>query len=394
MKSIKIILIGMLCTFLVTCNKNEDDDSGGSNNGLKSGQIEIKADPDKDNKISFYATAKKITIDWGDGKVDEFTPNGIKREFVHEYPNQNSQNVSFATESITDFSCGKGTFRELRFGKCTELEEINCSNQQLTVLDVRGALKLKYLYCELNLLTELNIKNAVASLEVLSCTGNSLKTLDVSGASKLKSLNYDGYYNLVKLEELNVKGCTALTYLECRFNQITQLDVSKNTALTSLYCSGNKLAQLNVSNNEILKELSCGGNQLSHIDLSKNTALTTLFCGIFDDYHGRLGQFYNDGNKLTQLDLSNNTELTLLSCSVNQLTQLNLSNNTVLFFLDCMSNKFSDSALNALFESLPDRPQNARGNIWFWSNPGAPTLDTYYCDVSIFLRKNWYPYLQ
>ena len=194
----------MLCTFFVTCNK--DDDTGGSNNGLKSGQIEFKAYPGEDNKISFNAKAKKITIDWGDGIINEFTPNGIEREFVHEYTNQNFQTVSFVTESITSISFERPLIvgqwqwqdlHELRFGKCVDLKEVRgCSRRSLTVLD---------------------IKNAVASLEILECNNNQLTSLDVSGASKLKRL----WCSDNILEELKIKGCTSLTTLWCRRNQLS-----------------------------------------------------------------------------------------------------------------------------------------------------------------------------
>jgi hypothetical protein len=80
---------------ILSCKKdgddNSDDDNGNGNgnaNNLKTGQIEIKGYADeKDKKMSFSATAKTITIDWGDGKVDEVTPNGVAKEFSHEYAN-------------------------------------------------------------------------------------------------------------------------------------------------------------------------------------------------------------------------------------------------------------------------------------------------------------------
>ncbi len=40
---------------------------------------------------------------------------------------------------------------------------------------------------------------------------------------------------------------TALTYLSCYTNQLTDLDVSKNTALTRLECHINQLTSLDVS---------------------------------------------------------------------------------------------------------------------------------------------------
>ena len=70
-----------------------------------------------------------------------------------------------------------------------------------------------------------------------------------------------------------IKYFTALTELDCYYNQLTSLDVSKNTALTTLTCSDNDLTSLDVSKNTALTNLYCAGNQLTSLDVSKNTAL-------------------------------------------------------------------------------------------------------------------------
>ncbi|MBQ3849912.1 MAG: leucine-rich repeat domain-containing protein, partial [Clostridia bacterium] len=90
---------------------------------------------------------------------------------------------------------------------------------------------------------------------------------------------------------LDVSGCTALTYLDCRTNNLTSLDVSGCTALTYLECSNNNLTGLDVSNNTALTSLSCYDNNLTGLDVSNNTALEHLSCGY---------------NNLTGLDVSNN----------------------------------------------------------------------------------------
>ena len=219
----------LLALGVIFCGCKSDgggNDGPGDDNGLRAGQIQFKAEPESDNSISFYATAEKITIDWGDGQIDELTLHGAEKELTHEYLNQNYQTVSIVAESITVFrkcyqSSNRGTLLELRFGKCPELKKIDCSNQKLTVLD---------------------IKNSVASLEELNCCCNSLNLLDVSGASKLRELTYNG-----NLEELNVKGCTALTSLNCSANKITQLDLSSCTALEMLECQDNELTRLDLT---------------------------------------------------------------------------------------------------------------------------------------------------
>jgi hypothetical protein len=121
-----------------------------------------------------------------------------------------------------------------------------------------------------------------------------------------------------------IEAFTALTFLECSFNELTSIDVSSNTALTFLDCSGNNLTSLDVSSNTALTYLVCYSNQLTSLDISNNTALTLL-------------SFSN--NQIISLDLSNNTFLTDLYCEYNQLTSLDVSNNTVLIRLHCFFNQ-------------------------------------------------------
>lgn len=140
----------------------------------------------------------------------------------------------------------------------------------------------------------------------------------------------------------NLKGIeyfTALTDLNCSWNQLTSLDGAKNTALTKLDCSSNQLTNLDVSKNTALTVLGCERNQLTSLDVSKNTDLTGLWCRY---------------NQLTSLDVSKNTALTGLYCSSNQLTNLDVSKNTTLTSLVCCNNKIKGEAMDALVGSLPN----------------------------------------
>jgi Leucine-rich repeat (LRR) protein len=56
-----------------------------------------------------------------------------------------------------------------------------------------------------------------------------------------------------------IEAFTALTYLDCRVNQLTSLDVSQNTALTLLSCEGNQLTSLDVSQNTALTWFGLSG---------------------------------------------------------------------------------------------------------------------------------------
>lgn len=51
------------------------------------------------------------------------------------------------------------------------------------------------------------------------------------------------------------------------------------TALEFLRCYGNRLTELDLSKNTMLKDVDCGGNLLTSLDVSYNTALKSLWCG-------------------------------------------------------------------------------------------------------------------
>ena len=162
-----------------------------------------------------------------------------------------------------------------------------------------------------------NEAKAVKSLEISS---SDIKEMpEIRYFTALTRLDCD--YN--QLTDLDVCNNTALTWLECDNNQLTYLDISKNSALKKLWCNYNQLTSLDVSNNTALTALQCQSNQLTTLDVSNNTALTVLGC--YD-------------NQLTTLDVSNNTALESLYCHNNQLTTLDVSNNTALTYLDCEGN--------------------------------------------------------
>ena len=87
-----------------------------------------------------------------------------------------------------------------------------------------------------------------------------------------------------------IEAFTALTFLNCNYNQLTSLNVSQNTALINLWCYINQLTSLNVSGASALTYLNCYNNQLTSLNVSQNTALTTLNC---------------TNNQLTSLDVRN-----------------------------------------------------------------------------------------
>ncbi|HHT47743.1 MAG TPA: hypothetical protein GXZ98_00400, partial [Firmicutes bacterium] len=144
-----------------------------------------------------------------------------------------------------------------------------------------------------------------SSLEELKCSNNNLTSLNLSGCTALQVLNCA----LNNLTSLDVSECSALWVFYCNHNNLTSLDVSNCSSLMTLQCNDNNLISLNVKNNKSLQALSCQNNQLKSLDLSGCTALTALTCF---------------SNQLISLDVSDCRNLKNLSCFYNQLSFSNL----------------------------------------------------------------------
>ena len=180
------------------------------------------------------------------------------------------------------------------------------------------------------------------ALTELNCSFNQLTELDLSKITALKYLDCSENYSFTTLD---LSKNTELTYLNCSGNILTTLDLSKNTNLTYLKCSGNpQMKELNISGCDKLTEFMCWGTQIKELDLSSNTALKKLY-------------FYY--NQLTTLDVSNNTALELLQCDMNQLTELDVSKCTKLTLLGCTSNQL---------RTLDVSNNKSLKNLYFYDN--------------------------
>jgi len=159
-------------------------------------------------------------------------------------------------------------------------------------------------------------------LEELYCSRNALSEIDLSKNTALKRL--DCSYN--KLLNLNLSGNKALTTLYCSYNQLTSLDLCSNVGLESIECSNNQITDLDISCNTGLKTIYCSNNQLTSLDLSKIIKLEWLSC---------------NNNQLAALDLSMNPFLYTVSCESNVITGLNLGNKNQLHDLICANNQIN-----------------------------------------------------
>ncbi len=274
----------------------------------------------------------------------------------------------------------------------TALEDLHCSSNQLTSLDVSKNTALKVLNCSYNQLTSLDVSGCTA-LEVLLCRNNQLTKLDMSGCIALTELSC--FNNL--LTSLNVSGCMALTNLDCSSNQIkdsgmdafvkslpnvsngdmnviykneaegnvmtiTQVAAAKEKGWTPYYTDNGWSWQEyagSVSGLLINKDNFPDANFRSYLlkwDFGWDGVITDEeIVGITSmavdgkdikslkgiEFFTALTGFSCSNNQLTSLDMSKNTSLTSLDCSNNQLTSFDVSMNMALEYLRCSNNQLT-----------------------------------------------------
>ena len=201
------------------------------------------------------------------------------------------------------------------------ITELNCEDNQLTAIDVKGCPALKVLICPLNKLTELNVQGLTSLREV------------------------DARKN--EITKLNVKGCTALWSLDVDTNKLTELDVKGCTSLETLYCGHNNFTNFDLKSYNV-QTLSCGGNGFTQLEI-KGTALVNLYC--------------EETSTLTSLKIENAPNLITLGCNDSSLTSLTITNCPKLNDLDCSRNKLNADAFTQIFNNLPQRTADAKGSI-------------------------------
>lgn len=205
-------------------------------------------------------------------------------------------------------------------------------------------------------------------LEDLTCSNNNLTSLDVSHNTELISLACASN----QIAQLDVTMLTQLEGLNVGRNQLAQLDVSQNPKLNLLSASSNNLRELNVSNNPLLEILFIDGNAISSIDVTNNTKLYNLRCG---------------NNQMKSLNLVNNPALKYLLCNGNALTHLDLTHNPLLMRLDLRGNQISGDAMTRLVASLP--ATSGTGEFVAYTENGNEGNEFVVSNALELMKKNW-----
>lgn len=158
-------------------------------------------------------------------------------------------------------------------------------------------------------------------LEKLNCSENDLSSLELADFPALTSLTCN---ENPRLSSLDLSGAPALEQLSCFHSNLSQLDLHDVPDLMYLAWGGSPLDELDLSGNPELHTLHVLGGNLTHADLSHNEKLDTLLW---------------NHTWIETLDLSHQRELTFLNCTDNHLTSLDLSGNEKLEALYAGNNR-------------------------------------------------------
>ena len=205
-------------------------------------------------------------------------------------------------------------------------------------------------------------------LEDLTCSNNNLTSLDVSHNTELISLACASN----QIAQLDVTMLSQLEGLNVGRNQLAQLDVSQNPKLNLVSASSNQLRELNVSNNPLLEILFVDGNVLTSLDVTNNPKLNNLRC---------------NNNRLQSLTVVNNPALKYLLCNENSLTHLDLTYNTLLTRLNVSGNNISADAMTRLVASLP--AVSGTGEFFAYTEYGNEGNEFVVSNALELMKKNW-----
>jgi uncharacterized repeat protein (TIGR01451 family) len=223
--------------------------------------------------------------------------------------------------NLISLQCTNNQISNLDISSLKKLTDLNCNSNLLTVLAITGAVSLENLYCQSNLLESLNASN-LTNLIFLECSQNKLKSLVLVGLINLQSLVCSGN----TLTSLDVNDLTSIVTLECSNNNITTFDFSKIVNIETLSCSYNQLSKLDVSTLVDLSNFDCTDNQLSTINVAGLSRLSNFNCS---------------NNAITILSINSLLSLINLNCRSNSLTSLNVLGLAKLKVLDCSRNQIT-----------------------------------------------------
>jgi Leucine-rich repeat (LRR) protein len=241
-----------------------------------------------------------------------------------------------------------------------ELRVLDCSRNQLVVLDLGDQPELVELVCFRNSLRRLDVESAPA-LRVLDCARNDLRNLLLPTTASLQQL--DVCRNV--LEKLDLSGASSLEVVLAEDNYLAELDLRAQAALREVRCSNNQLQWLRFGRTPALLHLSCTNNRLAELEIPDGESLLSVAC---------------DRNEIATLAMPESRALSVISCTNNRLKTLGLERWPALAHLACEGNRLETVDLRGCQQmcSLTVSAQDGSGPRVLATDVVRATLEAYH----------------
>ncbi len=255
--------------------------------------ITFTADVDGKARTIALATAEvsKVSIDWGDGVLQEYDVTDYDLDWPTEINGTiaGAGTVKIYGTDITDFTASYDKVEDasrisaVDLTNAPALERLDLNGNVITGIDLSKNANLLNVILSSNKLASLDLK-ANPAITSLTLTNNELSSIDLSGNPALATL---------KVDNNKIEGV---------------LDLSSNLSLKNIYVADNKLTSVNFGENTTDKiYISMNNNpSLTSLDLTKQTGLSngTLFITGCDLYLGNID--LKLPAKVKTLNISNN----------------------------------------------------------------------------------------
>lgn len=315
-----------------------------------------------------------------DSDPEHLTPNEISLILNIDVSDKSItclQGVEFFT-SLTTLDCSNNQLSSIDLSRNTDLTYLSCSNNQLEDLDLSNNTALYTLICSNNQLEYLDLSNN-PNLSTLECYDNEISSLDFSNNPSLREVidlgrkiysdsylefyyfnNYNPrivYVDLFTMIDGNL-DINSITFPDFNFQLYIKNNYDLNSNGMLSQAERDAVEYIDVSRRGItslqgigfflsLKSLICVDNQLSVLDVSNNPDLYFLDCQnnsiteIIGLNNTDMYILLCTNNMISSIDVTQCVGIEVLVCSGNKIQTLDISNNTMLKNLQCDNNQIS-----------------------------------------------------
>lgn len=217
MKKIFMFLVAFATIVFVSCTDDDNDTDDPNNSGtyFQSGTIKFIPHGDVENLYAYtYHEGETIDIDWGDGRSSSYTtvcaegeewgtvyePGKIKHDYSYYNYEENQYIVTI-----------KGNIQMLLW------------DNDIKFIDASQCPQVQVLWFDDNASCDSLIVSGCIALRELECVGHKYE------------------YGRYSLTTINLKDCSALSYLNCSYNELTSLPLPKNSILKHIDVRSNEL---------------------------------------------------------------------------------------------------------------------------------------------------------